>query len=72
MRFDWHGGEITRQTVVDADYKNTQNVRRFLAAECGAAFSFNRDLMAWIRNGSPKNLGDVADEWQRRHALPPT
>lgn len=31
MKFDWHGGEITRSTIVDAGYKHTQNVRRFLA-----------------------------------------
>ncbi|WP_353887927.1 DUF6434 domain-containing protein, partial [uncultured Serratia sp.] len=24
---------------------------------------------AWIRNDMPKTLGDVVDEWQRRHSL---
>jgi len=24
--------------------------------------------MAWIRNGSAKNLGDVVEEWKRRQA----
>jgi hypothetical protein len=67
MNFDWHGGVLTRQTVVDSCYKNTQNVRRFLSLECGPAFKFDRELMAWVGNGVPKNLGDIADEWQRRH-----
>jgi hypothetical protein len=66
MKFDWHSRQITRATMVDKDYKSTQNVRRFLTAQCGADFKFDRDFMAWIRNGSPKNMGDVADEWSRR------
>jgi hypothetical protein len=65
--FDWHGGEINRSTAVDGTYKNTQNVRRFLARECGPEFKFDRDFMAWIAGGKPKNMGDVADEWSRRY-----
>jgi hypothetical protein len=67
MDFDWHGGVITRQTVVDSSYKHTQNVRRFLSSQCGPQFKFDRDFMAWIRDGFPKTLGDVADEWKRRN-----
>ncbi|MFM0207797.1 DUF6434 domain-containing protein [Paraburkholderia sediminicola] len=66
MNFDWHGGHITRATVVDKTYRNTQNVRRFLTSQCGPDFKFNREFMAWIRDGSGKNMGDVADEWCRR------
>jgi hypothetical protein len=68
MAFDWHGEEITRQTAVDAGYKNTQNARRFLTAQCGDGFKFDRAFMAWIRSGGARTMGDVADEWQRRHA----
>ncbi|SFI08171.1 hypothetical protein SAMN04515618_11266 [Collimonas sp. OK307] len=66
MKFDWHGGVISRTTLVDSAYKNTQNVRRFLSHQCGPEFKFDRDLMAWIRNGVEKNMGDVVDEWTRR------
>ena len=66
MNFDWHGGEISRMTEIDSDYKNTQNVRRFLSHECGPDFKFDRELMAWVRNGVAKNMGNVADEWIRR------
>lgn len=66
MNFDWHGGLISRATLVNTDYKNTQNVRRFLTLQCGPDFKFDRDFMAWIRNGSAKNMGDVAEEWTRR------
>jgi len=67
MDFDWHGGHIGRGTMLDAGYRNTQNVRRFLLAQCGPGFRFDRDFMAWIRSGAPHDMGDVADEWQRRH-----
>jgi len=65
-RFDWHADAIDRETPVDAHYRNTQNVRRFLKTECGPGFTFDRSLMAWIKNGAPKTMGDVADEWLRR------
>lgn len=64
--FDWHRDPITRATPVTPSYRNTQNVRRFLAAQCGAAFRFDRAFMAWLRDGTPKTMGDAADEWRRR------
>ncbi|MFZ6690756.1 DUF6434 domain-containing protein [Undibacterium sp. SXout20W] len=67
MRFDWHGGTITRETMVDDHYRNTQNVRRFLRKSCGENFKFDRFFMTWIRNGTVKTMGDVADEWVRTH-----
>ncbi|MFM0738745.1 DUF6434 domain-containing protein [Paraburkholderia xenovorans] len=66
MSFDWHGAQITRATLVDKDYKNTQNVRRFLTLECGPDFKFDRDFIAWIKDGAFKTMGDVANEWSRR------
>lgn len=65
--FDWHGGQIGRDTMLDTGYRNTQNVRRFLLAQCGPAFKFDRDFMAWIRSSVPHTMGDVANEWMRRH-----
>ena len=65
-KFDWHSDPITPETPVTKSYKNTQNVRRFLTAECGPAFRFDRDFMAWIKDGSDKTMGDVAREWRRR------
>ena len=66
--FDWHSDPITRDTPVTASYRNTQNVRRFLTTQCGAHFKFNRPFMQWIKDGSPKTMGDVVDEWVRRQA----
>lgn len=65
--FDWHSDLITNETVVTASYRNTQNVRRFMAKACGPNFKFDREFMAWIKDGSPKTMGLVASEWRRRH-----
>ena len=66
--FDWHGGKITRSTVITKSYRHTQNVRRFFRAECGDEFKFDRSFMAWLTDGRPKTMGDAADEWLRRAA----
>ncbi|MBC3437995.1 hypothetical protein HU735_21475 [Pseudomonas sp. BW16M2] len=67
MSFDWHAGPITRATPLDRHYRNTQKVRRFLVAECGEAFKFDRAFMAWIKSAAPATMGEVADEWLRTH-----
>jgi len=64
--FDWHGGPITRATPVMPSYRCTQNVRRFLRSQCGADFRFDRPFMQWVKDGSAKTMGEVADEWLRR------
>lgn len=69
MSIDWHSSLLTRSTIVDKNYKNTQNVRRFMMDECGSHFRFDREFMTWIRNDIAKNLGDVVDEWKLREAL---
>lgn len=67
MTFDWHNNSITAATPIDQRYKNTQNVRRFMLEQCGATFRFDREFMAWIKNGVPKAMGDVVNEWKRRN-----
>lgn len=64
--FDWHSDQIGDNTPVTDSYRNTQNVRRFLTGACGPGFRFDRTFMAWIKNGQPKTMGDVAAEWLRR------
>ena len=65
--FDWHSDQITNSTPVTKTYKNTQNVRRYLKNTCGPDFKFNREFMAWIKNGKSKTMGEVASEWLRRN-----
>lgn len=69
VKTDWHRALLTRSTAVDKHYKSTQNVRRFMVEQCGEHFHFDRAFMAWIRDETPKNLGDVIDEWKRRQNL---
>ena len=66
--FDWHADAIGRATPVNRSYRNTQNVRRFLCTQCGDDFKFDRAFMQWIKDGTAKTMGDVADEWLRRRA----
>ena len=66
-RFNRHTDVIDRTKLVTDSYKNTQGVRRFLTAQCGPKFKFDRAFMAWIKDGNLKTMGDVADEWTRRH-----
>jgi len=67
MSFDWHAGPITRNTLLDNKYRNTQTVRQFLVTECGNDFKFDRPFMAWIKSGVPSTMGDVADKWLSMH-----
>lgn len=63
MAFDWHSEPITRSPPIDKNYRSTQNVRRFLIAQCGDHFRFDRSLMTWIKSGEAMTMGDVADKW---------
>lgn len=64
--FDWHSGEITRDTPLPTSYRSTKNVRRFFKAECGDGFKFDRSFMAWLKGAAGKTMGDAVDEWRRR------
>jgi hypothetical protein len=64
--FDWHRDRITRRTPITVTYRNTQNVRRFFRSQCGNHFKFNRQFMAWLKDGNPKTMGDAVDEWLKR------
>lgn len=67
MALDWHSAALTRGTPLDKQYRNTQNVRRFLTSQCGEGFKFDRHFMAWIKSSENLTMGDVADEWLRRN-----
>ncbi len=69
MALDWHSAPLSGATIIDANFKKTQNVRRFLRAECGDAFTFDRALMAWIDAGGATTLSDIAQEWRQRQGL---
>ena len=66
-RFDWHTDPVDCNTPLTDNYKSKQRVRRFLIAQYGPKLKFDRAFLAWIKDGNLKTLGDVADEWKRRH-----
>jgi len=66
IEFDWHSGDIARATPITKSYRNTQKVRRFFKAECGADFKFDRAFMAWLKAAVGQTMGDAVDEWHRR------
>lgn len=65
---DWHGDQITTDTVIDAAYRNTQNVRRFFLSEIGERFKFDRPFMEWMRTHRGARMSDAVAEWLRREA----
>lgn len=65
---DWHCEVIELDTVIDATYKNTQNVRRFFKEHVGDHFKFDRSFVAWMKNNHGATMGDAINEWQRRNA----
>ena len=67
QQFNYHTHTMDRATRVTESYKSSQRVLRFLIAQCGADFKFDRGFMAWIKDGNPKVMGDVADVWTWRH-----
>jgi len=61
---DWHSDPIADSTIIDANYRNTQNVRRFFKAAIGDDFKFDRPFMAWMK----AHVGSTMAEWRRREA----
>ena len=56
---DWHSDPIASETVIDAGYRNTRNVRRFFKAEAGDHFKFDRPFMAWMKSHAGSTMGDA-------------
>lgn len=67
-KHDWHSDPITKETVIDAGYRNTQNVRRFFRAAIGERFRFDRPFMAWMKDNRGATMSDAVAEWLRREA----
>lgn len=63
-RFDWQSAPLTRDTVLTDSYKNTQNVRRFFAAELGDGFKFNIAFMDWLKVNAGRTLAEAIDAYR--------
>lgn len=64
MKFDWHKENLTLETIIDSNYKNTQNVRRFFKSYLGDNFTFSRGFSNWIRSNVGKTLEDVINKYK--------
>ncbi|MEM1048732.1 MAG: DUF6434 domain-containing protein [Pseudomonadota bacterium] len=60
-RVDWHSDALDGSLQLDGTFRITQNVRRFLKAECGYDLVFGRALHAEIRDNRPATLQALVD-----------
>jgi hypothetical protein len=66
-KFNWHSEQLKGSTIITADYKNTQNVRRFFQSHFGADFKMNREFMAWLKTNIGKTLADAIKEFENKN-----
>ena len=67
-KFDWHSADLTPDTVITDNYKNSQNVRRFFKTQVGDSFKFNIRFMNWMRENTGRTLKDAAAAYQVQKA----
>lgn len=64
---DWHSATLTAATKIDANYKNTQNVRRFFKKQLGESFKFDRSFMKFLKESTGITLLDAVTYWKNLH-----
>lgn len=69
-KFDWHSSELTNDTVITDNYKNSQNVRRFFKAQIDPGFKFNIGLLDWFKGNIGRTLGDACEYIQEQRVNP--
>ncbi len=62
-KIDWHSATLCAATVIDEDYKMSQNVRRFFKLHLGEDFHFNRPFMKWMKANVGHTLGDALKQF---------
>lgn len=62
-KFDWNNGELTNETIITDNYKNSENVREFFKEQIGNRFKFNVKFMNWMKTAQGKTLGDAVEKW---------
>lgn len=56
--FDWHTAPLTDDTVITDNYRNTQNMRRYMQSHI-PGFKFSIPMMDWIKANTGKTLADA-------------
>ena len=64
-RFDWHSAQLSPDTKITDNYRNTQNVRRFFLEHVGSSFKFNIAFMEWLKSNEGKNLADACTAYRK-------
>ena len=59
---------LTRQTVLPAGQRCTEQLRRFLRAEIGPAFRFDGAMRAFVADGAGRTIGELVEHWHRTRA----
>jgi hypothetical protein len=62
---DWHTATLTHETIIAADFRVTQNVRRFVHQQ-EPDFTFSRDFRAWIMAHIGMTMSDLIAEADNR------
>jgi hypothetical protein len=68
-KFDWNNAELTLDTEITDNYKNSENVRAFMIREIGSCFHFNTEFMKWMKQNIGKTMKDAITEWKGIYEL---
>ena len=63
-KFDWNKEILTTETIITDNYKNTENVRVFFAAQIGDHFYFTVEFMNWIKHHAGQPLSNAILRWE--------
>jgi hypothetical protein len=63
--FDWKNTQLTLDTIITDNYKNSENVRTFMTKEIGKHFRFNVIFLKWMQQNIGKTMQDAIVEWKR-------
>ena len=62
-KFDWNNEELTLQTIITDNYKNTENARAFFTDKIGKEFKFNVKFMNWMKCNVGLTLDNAVNVW---------
>jgi len=63
-KFDWKNEQLSLQTIITDNYKNTENVRAFFQEHTDQKFKFNVKFMNWMKANIGKTLADAIQQWE--------
>ncbi|MEQ9301354.1 MAG: DUF6434 domain-containing protein [Cyclobacteriaceae bacterium] len=64
-RFDWQSAELSPETRITDNYRNTENVRLFFEKKIGKHFKFNVKFMNWMKVNHGETLLTAIEVWKR-------